>query len=543
MKLYRKMMDLSKRLIALHLVFSILFVTLVYDLIAPLNVYADTLEDNQAGNYLASIADGDTMQNNWGTVGENHGTIVNNIGSAGYDEDGNPTGSGGQVTNNYGSINDGHVTDNYGNVIGNSTVLNNYANGAAGAGVNVGINYGGNTVEGTIVESVQDYYLGPNPVPPGYVPPSSESSSSPSAGEGDSSSEDAAVPVRNPLDDLNTSITQGLATNLAGNVSIDMGTTNNFTPNMIQTLVNANTSVGVELSMKVNGRESRLVIPKNANMKLISIFLETMDFSAEGYSFLLNLIPGSSLTYEDDNGDEITITNTMSEDQVNSFLENGIKLHESMTETEFDAFCAASFGPGYKDYLLNAKPKNNVVVTKDGEVGLLVSKKSFHIDDDDDDLSFSSSSNSGTSSASFVTYTTPENEFALIPLTGEGAGASASSGSGRGRLPVGNRAADRSGVLGVKTETGDSTKKTTDDSTKKTDASTNGEDSNSNQKLVKVENSLVPLADSPFDERFGSGMNWMWLAGIGAAAGAGALSFTGLRKKKSVNDEIKKYKK
>ena len=148
-----------------------------------------------------------------------------------------------------------------------------------------------------------------------------------------------------------------------------------------------------------------------------------------------------------------------------------------------------------------------------------------------------------------MTYTTPENEFTLIPLGDEGAGAGTGTQAG-GRLVATNRVADRSGVLGVKSEV---SKETSDSNTTDGDTDQTGNDntgsntevkSGSNeQKLVNVQNSLVPLSDTPFDEGAGSGMNWMWLAGIGAAAGAGALSFTGLRKKISINDETKKYKK
>ena len=186
----------------------------------------------------------------------------------------------------------------------------------------------------------------------------------------------------------------------------------------------------------------------------------------------------------------------------------------------------------------------------------------FRFDDDNDNNGGSSSSGSslgsgtvtGTGTGSFVTYTTPENEFTLIPLGDEGAGAGTGTQAG-GRLVATNRVADRSGVLGVKSEVSKETSdsnttdsNTTDDDTNQTGNDNTGSNtevkSDSNeQKLVNVQNSLVPLSDTPFDEGAGSGMNWMWLAGIGAAAGAGALSFTGLRKKISINDETKKYKK
>ncbi len=98
-------------------------------------------------------------------------------------------------------------------------------------------------------------------------------------------------------------------------------------------------------------------------------------------------------------------------------------------------------------------------------------------------------------------------------------------------------AADTSGVLGVKTEETDGTKKNVVDE-KKDDTKKAEEGSKS---LTKVENPKTPLADSPFEE--GANMNLLWLLGAAAAAGAGAYGYDKHRKKVAANDEAKKYKK
>ena len=167
-----------------------------------------------------------------------------------------------------------------------------------------------------------------------------------------------------------------------------------------------------------------------------------------------------------------------------------------------------------------------------------ISQRKFDFEDDGDDSS-SSSTTPGT--GSFITYTTPENEFTLIPLGGDGAGAGSPT---RGRAVASNRAADRSGVLGVRTDEEVGTKKATVDTTKKGDSSSTdnkGTKDTKEQKLVKVENSLVPLADTPFEE--GAGMNWAWLLAAAAAAGAGAYGYGKHKKAVAANEEMKKYKK
>ena len=93
-------------------------------------------------------------------------------------------------------------------------------------------------------------------------------------------------------------------------------------------------------------------------------------------------------------------------------------------------------------------------------------------------------------------------------------------------------ASAQSGVLGVKTEQKSSPEKE-EKKVEKTD---------SEKKLTKVEDNLVPLADTPFEE--GMNMAWLWFALLGAAVatGAGAFAYAKRRSKIAANDE-KKYKK
>ena len=162
---------------------------------------------------------------------------------------------------------------------------------------------------------------------------------------------------------------------------------------------------------------------------------------------------------------------------------------------------------------------------------------------DDEDVTPSSTT---PGSGSFVTYTTPENEFTLVPLGAGGMGAGAGAAA-QGRAVASNRAADRSGVLGVRTDETEGTKNVVVDTTKKDNSASSdkkdskGSKDTNKQKLVKVENNLVPLADTPFEE--GAGMNWAWLLAAAAAAGAGAYGYGKHKKAVAANEEMKKYKK
>ncbi len=177
-----------------------------------------------------------------------------------------------------------------------------------------------------------------------------------------------------------------------------------------------------------------------------------------------------------------------------------------------------------------------------------INQRKFDPDDDGDD---SSSTTTTPGSGPFVTYTTPDNEFTLIPVGYAGAGAGAGAGAqAGGRMVASNRAADRSGVLGVRAEEETDTKKAAVDTTKKDDNSSSDNKGSKDtketkdtkeQNLVKVENNLVPLADTPFEE--GAGMNWAWLLAAAAAAGAGAYGYGKHKKAVAANEEMKKYKK
>ncbi len=129
----------------------------------PITVCAEQLADNPSGSTV-SIGAGDTMENNWGTIGNNAGTLSNNMGTVQSntgtvsDNYGNVTNtsdgsSTGQVVENHtgGTVTGGNVGDNYGTVnadsSGNISVTNNYPSGTVtgnggGTGSSITNNYG-----------------------------------------------------------------------------------------------------------------------------------------------------------------------------------------------------------------------------------------------------------------------------------------------------------------------------------------------------------------------------------------------------------------
>ena len=160
-------------------------------------------------------------------------------------------------------------------------------------------------------------------------------------------------------------------------------------------------------------------------------------------------------------------------------------------------------------------------------------KDTDRFDDDDDDSS--SSSTPGTDTYIYAGTDTSIPLYDLTGLTGDtGRGV---AGVRTGRTVARGGADETSGVLGVKNVA--TTDKKVDNTTKK-DSYGSKKDSGE-KKLTKVENNLVPLADTPFEE--GMNMNLLWLLGAAAAAGAGAYGYDKHRKKVAANDEAKKYKK
>ena len=108
------------------------------------------------------------------------------------------------------------------------------------------------------------------------------------------------------------------------------------------------------------------------------------------------------------------------------------------------------------------------------------------------------------------------------------------------------RRASRSGVAGVRVEQDASDEnsntvanKAVED--KKTEKSDDKETVETDKKLVKVEDNMVPLADKPFEE--GMSLNYLWLLLVAAAIIAGIVVYENHKRKAAVNNETKKYKK
>lgn len=160
----------------------------------------------------------------------------------------------------------------------------------------------------------------------------------------------------------------------------------------------------------------------------------------------------------------------------------------------------------------------------------------FYTNNDDDDDDSSSGSGSDSGAGSYVLPTAGSlGGYDLTGLTFDELG----TGAGAGRT-VARGGAATSGVLGVKNvpATNDTEKKD-DKGSKKADKSGN---STGSQDLVKVENNLVPLAATPFEE--GAGFNWALFAVAGAAA-AGVIGYGNYKRKAALNemDSAKKSKK
>ncbi len=149
------------------------------------------------------------------------------------------------------------------------------------------------------------------------------------------------------------------------------------------------------------------------------------------------------------------------------------------------------------------------------------------VDDDDDDRPSSPGTSGGV-------FTLPSG-IEVIPLAA--APASGVAGVRTGRRNSGTVASNNSGVLGVRTEGSDTTKKEDVEPDNQEEEKTDVVD----KELKKVDNPTSPLAETPFEE--GAGMNWLWLLAAAAAAGAGAYGYGKHRKAVAANDEAKKYKK
>lgn len=159
--------------------------------------------------------------------------------------------------------------------------------------------------------------------------------------------------------------------------------------------------------------------------------------------------------------------------------------------------------------------------------GTKIDLSRFDVSDDDDDRPSSPGTPGGV-------FTLPSG-IEVIPLAA--APASGVAGVRTGRRNSGTVASNNSGVLGVRTEGSDTTKKEDVEPDNKDEEKTESTDKD----LKKVDNPTSPLAATPFEE--GAGMNWLWLLAAAAAAGAGVYAYGNHRKKVAANEEAKKYKK
>lgn len=166
-------------------------------LVAPVGIYAGTIQDNPEGVTLAEIPDGETMDNNYGIITVNNGTISNNEGEVttnGYsgviiENAGTVSTNYYEVQNNFGTVNEnfcrinnnvGEVTNNYSSVEDNwgtvtsatypdsvgSAVQTNHASGTVTGECELVNNYGTVTGEKVMVDNDHPGSEDPNPNAP-----------------------------------------------------------------------------------------------------------------------------------------------------------------------------------------------------------------------------------------------------------------------------------------------------------------------------------------------------------------------------------------
>ncbi|MBO4845887.1 MAG: hypothetical protein J5525_06205 [Lachnospiraceae bacterium] len=172
-------------------------------------------------------------------------------------------------------------------------------------------------------------------------------------------------------------------------------------------------------------------------------------------------------------------------------------------------------------------------------------------EDDDDDSGSASNSSSDADTASVSAYTATGNDITLVPLADTGAGV---AGSAR-RLVANNRAADISGVLGVKnkaeSKTNNNTDEEFDDTTQEDVISSTDDTQNSKpQEIVKTNENQATIEEKPLDNASGGGSTMAWMIGLAGAAAGGAGAFgygasSVLRKSKILKEanDLKKHKK
>ena len=225
----------------------------------------------------------------------------------------------------------------------------------------------------------------------------------------------------------------------------------------------------------------------------------------------------------------------MKDETLAPLIENLISAHKQLEEAKKEYADAQADSKAANDFWEAAKKKaDDAEDLAKKAVELAKNVQPARDDDDDDD---GGSSSDGPATGGSDTYTLPSG-ITVIPLATAPSGV---AGVRTGRRVASRAASDNSGVLGVKTEETDGTKKNavdekkdvTKDDTKKAEEGSKG--------LTKVENPKTPLAETPFEE--GANWNLLWLLAAAVAAGTGVYAYDRHRKKVAANDEAKKYKK
>ncbi len=226
----------------------------------------------------------------------------------------------------------------------------------------------------------------------------------------------------------------------------------------------------------------------------------------------------------------------MKDETIAPMIENLISAHKQLEEAKKEYADAQADSKAANDFWEAAKKKaDDAEDLAKKAVELAKNVQPARDDDDDDD---GGSSSDGPATGGSDTYTLPSG-ITVIPLATAPSGV---AGVRTGRRVASRAVSDNSGVLGVKAEETDDTKKNVvdekKDDTNKDDIKKSEDGSN---KLTKVADPATPLADSPFEE--GANMNLLWLLAAAVAAGAGVYGYDRHRRRVAADDEARKYKK
>ncbi len=281
---------------------------------------AAQLDDNPSGS-TTSIGDGDTMDNNWGTITSNAGTLNNNEGVVEHNS-GRVNDNWGDVTNEDGGIvgtnhtggevTDGRVTENYGTT-NCSIVTNNYQSGNVNSGT-LENNYLGQTDGADVTgQNISNEGAVPGGIPLNDPKPNApvEPKQKKDEHHDDSSSSGDPVQTSSPalvstLTVNETGFTNALkAVLLSGDesawVNYDMGSDTTITETMLRALDDGTGHCirSVQMKFLIDGREWFFEIPKGAS--LIDAFNE---FNLSGRSqqvFIIYKLIGGNLYYRNGN--------------------------------------------------------------------------------------------------------------------------------------------------------------------------------------------------------------------------------------------------